>query len=75
MVEREVKKKLKFVRFDNGATLGSLKLTTPIRHKKTICNTPQHNGVPKRMNCIIIKKVKCMLKIVKLPNAFSSEVA
>jgi hypothetical protein len=38
--------------------------------KKTVPNTPQHNGVAERINCTIVEKVRCMLRMAKLPNSF-----
>ena len=44
-----------------------------IRHEKTVPGTPQHNGVVERMNRTIVEKVRCMLKMGKLPKVFWGE--
>uniref|UniRef100_A0A2N9EH16 Integrase catalytic domain-containing protein n=1 Tax=Fagus sylvatica TaxID=28930 RepID=A0A2N9EH16_FAGSY len=41
-----------------------------IRHEKTIPGTPQHNGVTERINRTLIEKVRCMLRMAKLPKSF-----
>ena len=35
--------------------------------------TPQHNGVAERINRTIIEKVRCMLRMAKLPKPFWGE--
>ena len=42
-------------------------------HEKTVPGTPQHNGVVERMNQTIVEKVRCMLKLAKLPKSFWGE--
>ena len=42
-------------------------------HEKTVPGTPRHNGVVERMNRTIIEKVRCMLKLAKLPKSFWGE--
>ena len=44
-----------------------------IRHEKTIPGTTQHNNVAKKMNRTIVEKVRCMLKLVKLPKSLWGE--
>ena len=75
MVERENGKPLKCLRTDNGGEYISRELREycskhRIRHEKTVPSTPQHNGVVERMNCTIVEKVRCMLRIGKLPKSF-----
>jgi transposase InsO family protein len=75
MVERETNKKLKCLRSDNGGEYTSKEFKAycakyRIRLEKTVLGTPQHNGVAERMNRIIVEKVRCMLKMAKLPKQF-----
>ncbi|OMO59210.1 Integrase, catalytic core [Corchorus capsularis] len=44
-----------------------------IRHELTEPGTPQHNGVAERMNRTIVERVRCMLRMAKLPKAFWGE--
>ena len=44
------------------------------RHEKIVPGTPQHNGVAERMNRTIMERVRCMLRMAKLPKPFWSEV-
>ena len=44
-----------------------------IRHKKTVPGTPQQNGVAERMNCTIVEKIKCMLRMANLPKSLWGE--
>ncbi|CAL5350460.1 unnamed protein product [Camellia sinensis] len=78
MVERETEKKLKCLRTDNGGEYTSKEFkaycaTHGIRHEKTVPGTPQHNGIAERMNRTIVEKVRCMLKMAKLPKPFWGE--
>jgi transposase InsO family protein len=78
MVERETDKKLKCLRSDNGGEYTSKEFKTycakyEIRHEKTVPGTPQYNGVAERMNRTIVEKVRCMLKMAKLPKKFWGE--
>ena len=78
MVERETGNPLKRLRTDNGGEYISREFKEyfskhGIRHKKMVPGTPQHNGVAKRMNQIIVEKVRCMLKLAKLPKSFWGE--
>ena len=75
MVEREIRKKLKCPRPNNGGEYASREFKTyyimyGIRHEKTISTTLQHNGMAEMMNHSIIKSVKCMLKTTKLSKVF-----
>jgi transposase InsO family protein len=72
MVERETDKKLKCLRSDKYL-FKAYCAKYGIRHKKTIPGTPQHNGVAERMNHTIVEKVRCMLKMAKLPKHFWGE--
>jgi transposase InsO family protein len=75
MVEREKGKSLKCLCTDNRGEYTSngfenYCLKYGIRHEKTVLDTSQHNGVVERINRTIVEKVKCMLKMAKLPNSF-----
>ena len=71
-------KSLKFLRTDNG--LGFCKFEFDsycnangiIRHR-TVRNTPQENGVAKRMNRTLLNKVRCMLFSSRLSKSFWGE--
>ena len=43
--------------------------------RKKVYGTPQHNGVAEKMNHTIIKRVRCILNIAKLPKVFYGEGA
>ena len=43
-----------------------------VRHR-TVRHTPQHNGVAKRMNRTLMKKVICMLSNAQLSKSFWAE--
>ena len=78
LVERETGKFLKCLRTDNGGEYTSKEFRNycsahGIRHEKTVPGTPQHNGVAERMNRTIVEKVRCMLKMAKLPKVFWGE--
>ena len=79
MVERETGNPLKRLRTDNGGEYISREFKEycskhEIRHEKTVPSTPQHNGVVEKMNQTIVEKVRCMLKLSKLPKSFWGEV-
>jgi transposase InsO family protein len=78
MVERETYNKLKCLRSDNSGEYTSKEFKAycakyEIRHEKTVPETPRHNGVAERMNRTIVEKVRCMLKMEKLPKQFWGE--
>uniref|UniRef100_A0A2N9FLT3 Integrase catalytic domain-containing protein n=1 Tax=Fagus sylvatica TaxID=28930 RepID=A0A2N9FLT3_FAGSY len=78
MVERQKGKSLKCLRTDNGGEYTSNEFENycseyGIRHEKTVPGTPQHNGVAERINCTIVEKVRCMLRMAKLPKSFWAE--
>uniref|UniRef100_A0A2N9FX16 Integrase catalytic domain-containing protein n=1 Tax=Fagus sylvatica TaxID=28930 RepID=A0A2N9FX16_FAGSY len=78
MVERQKGKSLKCLRTDNGGEYTSNEFENycseyGIRHEKTVPDTPQHNGVAERINCTIVEKVRCMLRMAKLPKSFWAE--
>ena len=69
MVEREKGKPLKCLHTNNGGEYTSNEFKSyyskkGIRHEKIVPSTQQQNGVVERMNRIIVKKVKCMLRMV-----------
>jgi transposase InsO family protein len=78
MVEREKGKSLKCLRIDNKGEYTSNEFENyyseyGIRYEKTIPSTLQHNGVAKRINRTIVEKVRCMLRMAKLPKSFWAE--
>jgi transposase InsO family protein len=78
IVEREKGKSLKCLRTHNGGEYTSNEFENycsenGIRHEKTVPGTPQHNGVAERINRIIVKKVRYMLRMAKLPKSFWAE--
>ncbi|CAL5376159.1 unnamed protein product [Camellia sinensis] len=80
IVERETGKKLKCLRTDNGGEYTSNAFAAycasrGIRHETTVHGTSQHNGVAERMNRTIMERVRCMLRMAKLPKSFWVEVA
>ena len=78
IVEREKWKSLKCLRTHNGGEYTSTEFENycsenGIRHEKKVPSIPQHNGVVERINRIIFKKVRCMLKMTKQPKSFWAE--
>ncbi|CAA0832257.1 Uncharacterized mitochondrial protein AtMg00710, partial [Striga hermonthica] len=78
MVERQAGKPLKCLRSDNGREYTSHEFKNycaehGIRHEKTVPGTPQHNDVAERINRTIMEKVRCMLRMAKLPKPFWGE--
>ena len=45
-----------------------------IKKEKMVPDTQLHNSVVERMNRTILEKVRCMLKMAKVPKSFLSEV-
>jgi len=45
-----------------------------IKHKVTIADTPQHNGVAECLNCTLLDKVRTMLADADLPKSYWLEV-
>ena len=78
MVERETGKSLKCLRSGNGGEYIFHEFKNycsehGIRHEKTVIGTTQHNSVVERINRTIMEKVRCMLRMAKLPNPFWDE--
>ena len=78
LLEREMGRKLKRLRTDNGGEYTSREFEEycsnhGIRHEKTVPGTPQHNGVAERMNRTIVEMVRSMLRMSKLPKTFWGE--
>ena len=72
MVENEIGKTLKCLRFDNGGEYCSHGFedycsTNGIRRQKTVPRTPQENGVAERMNKTIMERARSMRLHVGLP--------
>ena len=78
LVERQIGKKLRCIRTDNGG-----EFTGPfdeycrqqgIRHQKTPPKTPQLNGLAERMNRTLVERVRCLLSQAQLPGYFWGKV-
>ena len=74
ILEREIRRKLKYVRANNGGEykgpFESYCKLHGVRLKKTVLKTLQQNGVAKRMNRTIEEMIRCMISHSKLPNSF-----
>ncbi|GKV50247.1 hypothetical protein SLEP1_g56959 [Rubroshorea leprosula] len=74
MIERETRRKLKCIRFDNdGEYSGQFEhycREQGIKLEKTTPRTPQHNGVAERMNRTICDRIVCLLSHAKLLKSF-----
>lgn len=77
-IEKEIIRKLKFVRADNSG-----KYREPFEQycrshriilKKSLPKTLQQNGIEEKMNITIEKGVRCMLSYAKLSKSFWAEV-
>ncbi|RDX87768.1 hypothetical protein CR513_30719, partial [Mucuna pruriens] len=77
LVERQLGKKVKCIRSDNGGEYcGPFDVycrQQGIRHEKTPPKTPQLNGLAERMNKTLIERVRCMLSEARLPKHFWGE--
>ena len=78
IVEREKGEPLKCFCSDNGGEYTSNEFKSYYfekgnRHEKTVPGTLQQNGVAERMNCTIIEKIRCMLRMANLPKSFWGE--
>jgi transposase InsO family protein len=78
-VERVTNKLLRCIIIDNGGGYCSKAFkeycSKPgIKHVKTIPHTPQQNGTTKRMNQIVMDKVRSILSNYSLPKYFWVEV-
>ena len=78
LVEREIGRKLKCLRSDNGGgyrgPFEAYCKAHGIQHEKVPPETPQFNGLAKRMNRKIAEKVICMISHSKLLKTFWGEV-
>lgn len=80
LVERQTGKRIKKVRSDNGTEFVShvfenMLKRSGIVHQKTVCFTPQQNGVAERANRTIVEKARTMLCDAKLPKEYWAEAA
>lgn len=77
-LERQIRMKLKCIQTDNSGEYKNIfeeyYRNHGIRLKKAIPKTPQHNGVVKRMNRMICKRIRCMLSHAKLLSSFWREI-
>ena len=79
MVETQIEKKINHLKIDYGGEFCNdqfFKLCQDmgIVHHFTVTDTPQQNGVAKRMNQTLLEKVQCMLSNVRLGKEFWAEV-
>ena len=74
LFERQMRKKLKCIRTDNGGEyigpFDNYCKSQGICHQKTPPKTPQLNGSAERMNRTLVERVRCVLSEAKLPNSF-----
>lgn len=75
MVEREIRKPLKYLKSDNGVEYYSNEFVEyynnhRIRHEKSIPYTQQHNRVAKKMNKTLNERVRSMFSSAKLSKSF-----
>ena len=75
LVEIETRKKLKYLRSDNGGEYCSKEFDRycsehGIHREKTVPRTPQENGVSERMNRTIMERARCMRLHAGLPLQF-----
>jgi len=77
-MELQTGRKIKILRSDNGGEYKSdpfLQLCRDegIERHFTIKETPQHNGVTKRLNCTLLEKIQCLLSNSELKKTFWAE--
>ena len=80
MIEKQTDKEVKYLRTDNGLefcgeVFNNFCRKSGITRHKTVTYTPQQNGVAKRLNKTIMKRVRCLLSNVILEEKFSAEAA
>lgn len=77
-VKNQTGRKIKYVRSNNGTQYNDSYFQKfceyGLQRYFTVCKTPQHNGISKRMNRSIVERVKCLRLIVGLPKSFWVEV-
>lgn len=78
LVERQLERKIKNVRTDNGTEYVNKKFEeyfklNGIQHQLTAPYTPEQNGVAERMNRTIIEKARCLLYDANLPKNYWAE--
>jgi len=74
-IELETSQKLKVLCSDGGGEYTTREVQSflkekGIKHKLTTADTPQHNGVAERMNCMLVEWVRTMLVEAELPDAY-----
>ncbi|KAL6322790.1 hypothetical protein AAG906_019059 [Vitis piasezkii] len=78
MIEKQTGKQIKYLKTNNGMEFCGKEFNEfsknegIVRHH-TILNTPQQNGVAKRMNRILLEKARCMLSNAGLSKEFWAE--
>lgn len=80
LVEKQVNKKVKVLRTDNGLEFCNRKYEEYCRKQgierhRTCTYTPQQNGVAERMNRTVMEKLRCMLSESGLGEEFWAEAA
>ena len=80
LVEKQINKKVKVLRTDNGLAFCNLKFDEFCRKQEierhhTCTCTPQQNGIAERMNRTLMEKVRCMLSESGLGEEVWAEVA
>lgn len=78
LVEKQMSKKIKILRSDNGGEYTSNEFEQflkdeGIRHECTVPKTPQQNGVSERMNRTLVDQIRAMLIDSGLPHKFWAE--
>ena len=78
LLENQTEKKIKRLRTDNGLEFYNHQFdefckAEGIARHKTVVNTPQQNGVAKRMNRTLLEKARCMLSNAGLGKEFWAE--
>lgn len=71
-LELQLSKKVKYLRIDNGLEYCNEQFNKFCRYcgisrHKIVAYTPQQNGMTKRMNRTLMKKVRCLPIVVVLP--------
>ena len=79
LIETQIGRKIKQLRFDNGGEYKSDPFLKVCQDEGIVCyftikGTPQQNGVAKRMKYTLLEKVQCVLSQAKLGKEFWGKV-
>ena len=79
MIEKQIGKKVKCLRTDNGMEFYSMEFNQFCKNEEIIRHrivryTPQQNGVVERMNKILLERARCMISNACLSKCFWAEV-